>query len=183
MALLPVFSDSPLSAAHIFTREDPRWWSFPMWAPTFPMWIPITAPQDNGNRLIEPLTPRWWLHSHILLTESKLSSPKSFKDQLEHLSLRIISMIPLFFSFLSVCPGRLISTYGSKWSALCVALCCASVTPDSCDPMDCGPPGSSVQEILQARILEWVAMLFSRGHSGMGSFTLPKTIKCCGTRY
>ena len=31
------------------------------------------------------------------------------------------------------------------------------------DPMDCSPPGSSVHEILQARILEWVAILFSRG--------------------
>ena len=27
-----------------------------------------------------------------------------------------------------------------------------------CDPMDCNPPGSSVHAILQARILEWVAM-------------------------
>ena len=30
------------------------------------------------------------------------------------------------------------------------------------DPMDCSPPGSSVHGILQARILEWVAMPFSR---------------------
>ena len=30
-----------------------------------------------------------------------------------------------------------------------------------CDPMDCSPPGSSVHGILQARILEWVAMSFS----------------------
>ena len=30
-----------------------------------------------------------------------------------------------------------------------------------CDPMDCGPPGSSVHGILQARILEWVAIPFS----------------------
>ena len=34
-----------------------------------------------------------------------------------------------------------------------------------CNPMDCGPPGSSVLGILQARILEWVAMPFSRGSS------------------
>ena len=34
-----------------------------------------------------------------------------------------------------------------------------------CDPMDCSLPGSSVQEILQARILEWVAISFSRGLS------------------
>ena len=31
--------------------------------------------------------------------------------------------------------------------------------------MDCSPPGSSVHEILQARILEWVAMPSSRGSS------------------
>ena len=34
-----------------------------------------------------------------------------------------------------------------------------------CDPMDCCPPGSSVYGILQARILEWVAIPFSRGSS------------------
>ena len=33
--------------------------------------------------------------------------------------------------------------------------------------MDCGPPGSSVLGILQARILEWVAIPFSRGSSRM----------------
>ena len=34
-----------------------------------------------------------------------------------------------------------------------------------CDPLDCSPPGSSVQGILQARILEWVAISSSRGSS------------------
>ena len=34
-----------------------------------------------------------------------------------------------------------------------------------CDPMDCNPPGSSVHEDSPARILEWVAMTFSRGSS------------------
>ena len=34
-----------------------------------------------------------------------------------------------------------------------------------CDPMDCSPPGSSVDGILQARILEQVAIPFSRGSS------------------
>ena len=34
-----------------------------------------------------------------------------------------------------------------------------------CDPLDCSPPGSSVYGILQARILEWIAMPFSRGAS------------------
>ena len=34
-----------------------------------------------------------------------------------------------------------------------------------CNPVDCSPQGSSVHGILQARILEWVAMPASRGSS------------------
>ena len=41
----------------------------------------------------------------------------------------------------------------------------AQSCPTLCDPMDCSPPGSSVCGILQARILEWVAISFSRGSS------------------
>ena len=37
--------------------------------------------------------------------------------------------------------------------------------PTLCDPMDCSPPSSSVRGILQARILEWVAIPFSRRSS------------------
>ena len=44
------------------------------------------------------------------------------------------------------------------------ALSC-SVVSDSCIPIDCSPPGSSVRGILQARILEWVAISFSRESS------------------
>ena len=37
--------------------------------------------------------------------------------------------------------------------------------PILCNPMDCSPPGSSVHEIVQARLPEWVAIPFSRGSS------------------
>ena len=37
--------------------------------------------------------------------------------------------------------------------------------PILCDPMDCSPPGPSVHGISQARILEWVAIHFSKGSS------------------
>ena len=37
--------------------------------------------------------------------------------------------------------------------------------PTLCKPMDCSPSGSSVHGILQARMLEWVAMPSSRGSS------------------
>ena len=42
-----------------------------------------------------------------------------------------------------------------------VALSC----PTLCNPMDCSTPGSSVREIFQARVLEWVAISFFRGSS------------------
>ena len=37
--------------------------------------------------------------------------------------------------------------------------------PTLSDPMDCSPPGSSIHGIFQARVLEWVAISFSRGSS------------------
>ena len=40
--------------------------------------------------------------------------------------------------------------------------------PTLCDPTDGSPPGSVVPGILQARILEWVAISFSRGSSQPG---------------
>ena len=38
-----------------------------------------------------------------------------------------------------------------------------------CNPMDCSLPGSPVRGILQARLLEWVAMPSSRGFSQPGN--------------
>ena len=53
---------------------------------------------------------------------------------------------------------------------LFVYVCAKSVQsyPTLCSPMDCSPPGSSVRGILQARILEGVAMPSSRGYSDRG---------------
>ena len=48
----------------------------------------------------------------------------------------------------------------------------AQSCPTLCDPMDCSPPGSSVHGVFQARILEWVAISFSRGSSQPRSPTL-----------
>ena len=46
-----------------------------------------------------------------------------------------------------------------------VCVLVAQSCPTLCDPVDCSPPGSSVHEILQARILEWVAIPFYQGPS------------------
>ena len=42
---------------------------------------------------------------------------------------------------------------------------CSQSCPTLCDPMDCNLPGSSVHRVCQARILEWVAISYSRGPS------------------
>ena len=50
----------------------------------------------------------------------------------------------------------------------CMCFVCAKLLqscPTLGDPVDCSLPGSSVHRILQARILEWVAISFSRGSS------------------
>ena len=51
-------------------------------------------------------------------------------------------------------------TTSTTREALSLQLC-----PTLCSPMDCSPPGSSLHGISQARILEWVAVSFSRGSS------------------
>ena len=52
----------------------------------------------------------------------------------------------------------------SHWVAS-VVISCFHSCPTLYDSMNCSPPGSSVHGILQARILEWVAICFSRGSS------------------
>ena len=48
---------------------------------------------------------------------------------------------------------------------LLLLLCHAQLYPTLWDPMDYSPPGSSVHGTLQARVLKWVAIPFSRGSS------------------
>ena len=48
---------------------------------------------------------------------------------------------------------------------VCVYVCSVAQSASSLQPLDCGPPGSSVHGISQARMLEWVAISFSRGSS------------------
>ena len=57
-----------------------------------------------------------------------------------------------------VCACMYMNVY-SEAAQLCLTLC---------DPVDCSLPGSSIHGILQARILEWVAISFSRDHPNPG---------------
>ena len=50
--------------------------------------------------------------------------------------------------------------------------------PILCNTLDCSPPGSSVHGILQARILEWVAISFSRGSSRPRDWKCISRVSC-----
>ena len=72
---------------------------------------------------------------------------------------------------------RTILNYGYKhklqsltWSEVCQSF------PTLCDPMDCSLPGFSVHGIFQARVLEWVAISFSRGSSQLRDRTWVSSI-------
>ena len=51
------------------------------------------------------------------------------------------------------------------WSFLLAFAIVVKLCLTFCDPMNCSPPGSPVHRILQATILEWVTISFSRGSS------------------
>ena len=63
------------------------------------------------------------------------------------------------------CPSIILQQLGNLFisGSLKVKVLVTQSCPTLCNPMNCSSPSSSVQGILQARILEWVAILFSRG--------------------
>ena len=72
--------------------------------------------------------------------------------------------------------------YIQLYMCVCVCVCVliAQSYPILCDPMDCSLPGSSVHGILQARILESVAILFSKGSSQPRDWT---QVSCIAGRF
>ena len=68
--------------------------------------------------------------------------------------------------------------YGAAWMLSLFSHVQLSVTP-----MECSPPGSSVHGILQARILEWVAIPYSRGSSRPRDWTRSISYVSCVGRW
>ena len=114
----------------------------------------------------DPRTPGiCCLSQNSLLTDNSISSHAGG-------SSTSLFSISLCHQFLWLLPHKPLSKaihvpFQSLVSPL-ISCCCCSVIP-SCltlgDPMDCSLPGPSIHGILQARILEWVAMPSSRGSS------------------
>ena len=84
----------------------------------------------------------------------------------------IQQLLPSYFTHGGVYISVLLSQFIplSRRNCVCVCVCvCAHVLtqsyPTLCSPMNCKLPGSSVHGIFQARLLEWVAISYSRGSS------------------
>ena len=106
-----------------------------------------------------------WYHPYpfILIFICKTLSPKSFN------LWRAYGLVESIKSARRVYPV-----------IMCVCAKSLQSCPTFCDPMDCSPPGSCVHWILQARILDWVAMLFSRGSSQPRDQTHVSYVSCTG---
>ena len=83
---------------------------------------------------------------------------------------------------LSKARSHLAQDKDSNASFLHACTCAKSLRscPTLCDPPDCSPAGSSVHGILQARILERVAVPSSRGSSRPGDGTCISYVSCDG---
>ena len=112
-----------------------------------------------------------WLNILVISSSKILSSIFTSK-----LSFNLFLVTFFSFYFKNSWSHYLISTFYVSIICVCVCMCvcmCVFVCvcmrtqlrSTHCDPMDCSPPGSSVNGILQVRILEWVAISYSRGSS------------------
>ena len=96
-----------------------------------------------------------WVEKPNYMPYFLFSSPRLFF----HLKIFLFTHIWTRRTFdLSLCFRRSYILLTHKWVWVIVAQSCLTL----CNPMDCSLPGSSVHGILQARLLEWVAISFSR---------------------
>ena len=112
-------------------------------------WLPFPFPEDFPDPGIEPRSPV----SPALAGGSFTTEPPG--KPIDGMYLTIINSIEFSPSIhRELVPGP---------TTVCVLV--SQSCPTLCNPMDCSLPGSSIHGILQARILEWIAISFSRGSS------------------
>ena len=148
--------------------------------------IPLGHPSAPAPGILShALNLDWWFISHTIMYMFRWHSPKSShplpqnpKVHSTHLCLfccltfRLIiiilnSIYMHYYTVLVQNGSRVVKQndfgIGPTWvSILALQVLVTQSYPTLCNPMDCSPLGSSVHGILQVRILEWVAMPFSR---------------------
>ena len=113
---------------------------------------------------------RYSIHCSVRMSESETSTSSSESLISNRLKVEecgfqegchwaVLSYLRTLYPLSSVRPIWLVASYSLTPVKVSVAQLCPTVW----DPMDCSPLDSSVHGILQARILEWVTISFSRG--------------------
>ena len=87
----------------------------------------------------------------------------------------MISLVTIYHQTKMLFNYSLYSPHCTLHTSVCLV---TQLCPTLCDPMDCSPPGSSVHGIFQARILEWVAISFSRESSWPRDWTWISCVAC-----
>ena len=96
--------------------------------------------------------------------------------QLSYGAENMETTITLKSSLCSLSGRSPLNTYSWEVRECVCTLSCLTL----CNPMDCSPPGSSVHGIFQERILEQVAIFFSRGSSWAKDQTRISCVSCTG---
>ena len=119
-----------------------------------PVFQEVSTPEDSNFPAVALyILFRWWYHPSPMPT----SSHRAVQRLLPWVEL--LDKTQNAWWDLNSKPTTEFFSLSMRWGEV------AQSCPTLCDPMDCSLPGSSVHGIFQARVLEWVAISFSRGSS------------------
>ena len=125
---------------------------------------------------MHPVT--FWIHFKVFPQFSSYSTEVSVTCGTLSNHLRVI---PLFrYTWISLLHQASDHCTPSQVAGTCCLVAKSNLI--LCEPMECSPPGSSVHGVSQVRILEWVAMSFSRGSSRPRDRTRISSVSCTGRR-
>ena len=135
----------------------------------------LTLPQVHWNSL--SLKDYTWIWSQ---------SPESLRQVVNLASVWVFAFSLLFGVISTCCWHSFLLWYAFPQTGfwLSARVCAKSFQSclTLCNPRGCSPPGSSVHGILQARILEWVAMPSSMGSSQPRDWTCISYVSCISRR-
>ena len=130
---------------------------------------PILQVRNQGEVICPKSTTSKWKSTTSIWLINEVICPKSTTSKRLLLTFKILFLsTPLYSWTKGLNNGLVFSSLFSRW------------VMSLCDLMDCSPPGSSVHGISQARILEFVAISFSRASSQPRALTLVSWVSCIG---
>ena len=147
-------------------RDGGAWWAAiygVAQSQTWLKWRSSSSSSSSSRRIdIPTLLPFGCAISEVCVLDWLPELPSGITLQLSK-AVTCFTIIP-FLAF-SPIPSYFPLTFKCSLKEMKVKVLAIQSCLTLCGPMDCSPPGSSVHRILQARIVEWVAIPFCRGSS------------------